>query len=218
VSTVTRDVTIWLLRHGESASNAGLPTNGHGDVPLTAAGEAQAAAAAERLPAAPDLLIDSPFLRARASADAIARRWPAVRRETWPIQEVTYLSPARCVGTTRHTRQPIVDAFWHRCDPDYVDGPDAESFAAFMARVAAFHRRLQAIDAAFVVAVGHGQFFAAYRHALVYGFAVTPAWMRDYRDAETASPLVNGEFVRLHRGPRGDIAADARALTPDQST
>lgn len=194
---MTIATTLWLLRHGESTSNAGLPVNGHGEVPLTAIGEAQATAAAAQLPHAPDLLIDSPFLRARASADAIARRWPSVRRETWPIQEVTYLSPARCVGTTRHTRQPIVDAYWQRCDPDYVDGPDAESFATFMRRVEAFHRRLQTVDAAFVVAVGHGQFFAAYRHALARGFAVTPDWMRGYRDAETAAPLGNGEFVRL---------------------
>ena len=205
---------IWLLRHGESASNAGLPVNGHDEVPLTATGVAQATAAAARLRQAPDLLIDSPFLRARASADAVAQRWPSVRRETWPIQEVTYLSPARCVGTTRHTRQPIVDEFWRRCDPDYVDGPDAESFAAFMRRVETFHHRLQSTGAGFVVAVGHGQFFAAYRHALAHGFAATPAWMRGYRDAETAAPLGNGEFVRLRLAPGRGIGHDADANAP----
>lgn len=191
----------WLLRHGESASNAGLPVSGHGDVPLTALGHEQAAAAAEALHEAPDLLVDSPFLRARESADAIARRWPAARRETWPIQEVTYLSPARCRGSTTRTRQPLVDAYWLRCDPTHVDGPDAESFAAFLRRVQAFHHRLLDLDASFVVAVGHGQFFSAYRYALARGFEVTPAWMRDYRATETASPLRNGEFIRLQFAP-----------------
>lgn len=208
---------VWLLRHGESASNAGLPASGHGDVPLTALGQEQAAAAAAQLREAPDLLVDSPFLRARTSADAIARCWPALRRETWPIQEVTYLSPARCRGTTTQTRQPLVDAYWHRCDPAYVDGPDSESFAAFLHRVETFHRRLLDLDAAFVVAVGHGQFFSAYRYALARGFEATPAWMRDYRATETASPLRNGEFIRLQFAPGRDARQVIVDANVDQS-
>ena len=33
-----------------------------------------------------------------------------------------------------------------RCDPDYCDGPDAESFRSFMARLRDFHGRLLALD------------------------------------------------------------------------
>ena len=189
----------WLVRHGESASNAGLPSAGNGEVPLTALGERQARDVADRVERQPDLLIASAFLRAYATREPIRARWPLTRCETWPIQELTYLSAARCFGTTSATRQPWVEAYWRRCDPDYLDGPDAESFRAFMARLAEFHRRLLALDHDFVVAVGHGQFFRAYLYGLSEGFAVSADWMRGYRTAETAEPITNGEIVELTR-------------------
>lgn len=188
---------IWLVRHGQSSSNAGLAATGHGDIPLTELGRAQARAIAAEVDAAPTLLVDSPFLRARATADAVASRWPGTSRETWPIQEITYLDPARCIGTTVLTRQPLVEAYWQRSDPDYVDGPGAESFAQFMRRVAAFHERLRVLAGGFVVVVGHGQFFGAYRFALANGFVPDPGWMKRYRTAETSAPMRNGEIVEL---------------------
>ena len=58
----------WLVRHGQSASNAGLPAVGHGEVPLTALGREQAREVARRVDRQPDLLIVSPFLRAQETA------------------------------------------------------------------------------------------------------------------------------------------------------
>ena len=149
----------WLVRHGQSASNAGLPAVGHADTPLTALGQQQAREVARRVDRQPDLLIVSPFLRAHETAAPIRKRWPATPCEVWPIQELTYLSPARCRGSTADIRRPWIEAYWRRCDPDYCDGPDAESFGAFMGRLGDFHRRLSAIDSAFVVAVGQGSSF-----------------------------------------------------------
>jgi broad specificity phosphatase PhoE len=94
---------------------------------------------------------------------------------------------------------------------------DSESFAAFLHRVETFHRRLLDLDAAFVVAVGHGQFFSAYRYALARGFEATPAWMRDYRATETASPLRNGEFIRLQFAPGRDARQVVVDANVDQS-
>jgi broad specificity phosphatase PhoE len=187
----------WLVRHGQSASNAGLPATGHDDVPLTELGMAQARELAGRLDRPPQLLILSPFQRARATAEPMLARWPGTPSETWPIQELTYLSPARCVGTTSATRRPWIDDYWRRCDPDYSDGADAESFAAFVGRLRDFHRRLLALDEGFVVAVGHGQFFRAYLIALAKGFDVSSPWMRDYRRIETAQPMANCEVIEL---------------------
>jgi broad specificity phosphatase PhoE len=187
----------WLVRHGQSTSNAGLPAVGHGEVPLTALGLEQAQEVARRVERRPDLLIVSPFLRAQATADPIRARWPSVPCEIWPIQELTYLSPARCTGTTAEMRRPWIEEYWRRCDPDYRDGPDAESFRAFMSRLVDFHHRLQALEGDFVIAVGHGQFFRAYLMVLNEGFAVTAGWMERYRVTETARPLTNGEVVEL---------------------
>jgi broad specificity phosphatase PhoE len=187
----------WLARHGQSASNAGLPAIGAGNTPLTELGHAQALALADRVTRQPDLLIVSSFIRSQATAEPIRARWPRVRCETWPIHELTYLSPARCVGTTRQTRQPWVDAYWRDSDPDYCDGPDAESFRSFMGRLHAFHRSLLALDGDLAIAVGHGQFFSGYLLGLEEGFDVTADWMRRYRTHETARPMANCEIIEL---------------------
>jgi broad specificity phosphatase PhoE len=188
---------IWLIRHGQSTSNAGLPAAGHGEVALTVLGHQQAREVACRVERRPDLLVISPFLRAQETAAPIRARWPVAPCETWPIGELTYLSPLRCRGTTADTRRPWVEEYWRCCDADYQDGPDAESFRSFMARLRDFHRRLLALDAGFVIAVGHGQFFRAYLMARSEGFAATVDWMRRYRLAETAQPMANGEIIEL---------------------
>jgi broad specificity phosphatase PhoE len=193
---------IWLVRHGQSASNAGLPAVGHGEVPLTALGQEQAREVARRVDRQPDRLIVSPFLRAQETAAPIRERWPRTPCEVWPIQELTYLSPARCRGTTADVRRPWIEAYWRGCDPDYVDGPDAESFRAFMARLGDFDSRLSALDGNFAIAVGHGQFFRAYLWGRDRGFAVAPEWMRDYRAAETSQPMANGEIIELKPATR----------------
>jgi len=187
----------WLVRHGQSATNAGLPTVGQDDVPLTALGLQQAEAVACRVDSAPDLLIVSPFLRARATAAPILARWPATRCESWPIQELTYLSPERCRGTTAAIRRPMIESYWRQCDPDYVDGADSESFRSFLGRLYDFHERLLGLAGGYVVAVGHGQFFRAYTIGLAAGFVASPEWMTRYRTTETANPIANCEIIEL---------------------
>jgi 2,3-bisphosphoglycerate-dependent phosphoglycerate mutase len=187
----------WLIRHGQSTANAGLPSAGYEEVPLTALGHLQAREVARRVERQPDLLIVSPFLRAKETAGPIRERWPASPCEVWPIQELTYLSPERCCGTTPEIRRPWIEAYWRRCDPDYLDGPDAESFAAFTTRLRDFHLRLSAIDGGFVVAVGHGQFFRAYLMSRGASFAATAERMKGYRAAETAQPMANCEVIEL---------------------
>ncbi|BCJ72736.1 bifunctional RNase H/acid phosphatase [Catellatospora sp. IY07-71] len=62
-----------LVRHGETQLTAEKRYSGRGDVPLSAAGEKQAAAAAGRVAAMrPDRVITSPLARCRATAAAIA--------------------------------------------------------------------------------------------------------------------------------------------------
>lgn len=65
---------VTLVRHGESLSNRGRRLSGQHDVPLTERGQAQAEALAHRLGAVHfDRVISSDLLRARATAEALAR-------------------------------------------------------------------------------------------------------------------------------------------------
>ncbi|WP_147482000.1 phosphoglycerate mutase family protein, partial [Pseudomonas syringae] len=85
-----------LVRHGESAANAGQPSVDHATIPLTLKGVEQAQSVARSFTHAPALIVASPFSRAQATAMATVSTFPATPFETWPIQEFTYLEPARC--------------------------------------------------------------------------------------------------------------------------
>jgi broad specificity phosphatase PhoE len=192
--------TTWLIRHGQSYSNAGAPASlDHGEVALTPLGVRQAEAVAARIDRCPDLLVVSPYLRAAASAEPIRLRWPAAKLEVWPIQELTYLSPALCAGTTVDTRRPMVEDYWERSDPFYRHGPDAETFVEFMRRIGSFRERLIARPGDFAAIVGHGQFFRAFLEGLD-GWEPTAASMQRFRRTETSRPMANGEVIVIE-GP-----------------
>lgn len=188
-------MTIWLIRHGESSGNAGLPATRYGDVPLTELGRRQAEHLAGALDCKPDLVMVSSFLRAQAMAAPLLVRWPELRVETWPIEEFTYLSPARCIGSTIEGRRAWAGDYWRRSDPDWRDADDAETFTEFTARLWAFAATLKGWEGRFVAAFGHGQFFRAYLRGLTCGFEPSAGWMRSFRAEETGDPLVNAERV-----------------------
>ena len=72
-------IRVFLIRHGESESNAGLASAGPGSAPLTADGHQQAEQIARVLADVPALIVTSPYLRARQTAQPTIRRFPASR-------------------------------------------------------------------------------------------------------------------------------------------
>jgi broad specificity phosphatase PhoE len=56
-----------LIRHSESAANAGLATTAPDSIPLTETGQLQARTLAESFMSAPDLIISSPLERTIAT-------------------------------------------------------------------------------------------------------------------------------------------------------
>lgn len=135
-------IRLILIRHGESAGNAGLRTADHRTIPLTERGREQAEALALTWEVMPDVIYLSPFRRAQDTAQPTIQRFPSAQlRTSDDLQEFTYLSPATCVNTTKDERRPRVDAYWARLDPTYVDGADAESFARLAERTHLFPAR-----------------------------------------------------------------------------
>lgn len=145
----------WLIRHGESAANAGERTADPASIPLTALGWQQAHSLVERLPQ-PDRVIVSQYLRTQQTAAPLLERYPQLQAEIWPIHEFTYLSPALCSNTNQADRQPMVTEYWQRCDPEYRHGPDAESFRMLIERVQTALQRLQTLHGISCV-FAHGQ-------------------------------------------------------------
>jgi broad specificity phosphatase PhoE len=175
-------VTAWLIRHGQSESNAGLPTADPGASALTDLGHEQARLVAELFPYAPTLIVTSPFRRAQQTAHATLARFPEVRCEEWPVQEFNYLAPALYRGTTYQQRGPHAQAYWERSDPEYVDGEGAESFVGLLQRVRQMEARLQAMETGLVAVFSHGLFLRAAVWAWLTGSrAVDADRMRAFR-------------------------------------
>lgn len=146
-----------LIRHGESAANAGEASSDHASIPLTPKGVEQAHLVAGAFAQAPDLIVASPFSRAQATEMQTVAAFPSVSFEIWPIHEFTYLEPARCTNTTIAQRRDWVEAYWAKADPTFTDGEGAESFLDFISRAQSFVDRLAEHPAHDIVVFSHGQ-------------------------------------------------------------
>jgi 2,3-bisphosphoglycerate-dependent phosphoglycerate mutase len=124
----------WLIRHAESEANFGLATAQPAETPLTERGWEQARRLAAWLDEPPSLIVTSPYVRTKQTAQPARERFPEVPHEEWPVQEFTYLSGLHGRLTTAAERRPLVEAYWLRADPHHVDSPGSESFAGVLRR------------------------------------------------------------------------------------
>jgi broad specificity phosphatase PhoE len=197
---------IWLIRHGESESNAGLPTSDTAKIALTLRGLAQAECVAEAFTCSPALIVVSPYLRAIQSAQPTIARFPQARLEEWPVHEYTYLSLASRHNTTLHGRRPLIDAYWERCDPQYVDGDGAESFAALVARATQALERIRRIEDGFVAIFSHGLFIRTLLWVLLAEPAeIDATMMRRCRSFISGFSVPNGSILKLHISGEGEL-------------
>jgi len=189
---------VWLIRHAESEANAGLVTSRPDTIPLTRKGGRQALHLADSFTRPPTLIVTSPYSRTEQSAGPTIRRFPAARREQWQVQEFTYLSPARYRDTTIADRRPFVEAYWSRCDPHYVDGEGAESFADFIRRAEQAIEELWSCQSDFVAVFGHGLFLRAMIWLMRAGERpVNAATMSSFRRYMVATPMPNTAITEV---------------------
>jgi broad specificity phosphatase PhoE len=153
-------VSIWIIRHAQSRSNAGLATIGPHDNGLSELGYRQSKYIPTAIKQSPDLIVTSPYLRTQLTAQPLIEKFPNTPVEVWQVQEFTYLSLALDQPTTPLIRKPLSKAYWDRSDPEYVDGPNAESLVQLMERVQTTLNQLQQ-QSGFVVVFTHGFFIKA---------------------------------------------------------
>jgi probable phosphoglycerate mutase len=209
-----------LVRHGQSVSNAGLPTVRPHLTELTAIGEEQARLTVAALPE-PRLIAVSPYHRARATAQPFIERWGAVRCVEWPVQEFTFLGPSAWEGTTAIERRPAVDAYWQRADPHGAEGGGAESFAMLLARADRVRRDALAFGVEPIVVFTHGLFSKVFiwrctdpqAGATVEGMARAREFVRSFR-----FPNCGIVRVRLGLDSTAFDPADTSHLPPELMT
>jgi broad specificity phosphatase PhoE len=153
-----------FIRHGQSTGNAGVPSPDLATIELTDLGWQQARAVADGWAEEPTLLVISPYLRTQQTAAPTSERFAGVPVAVWPVEEFTYLQPARWNNTRAAERAPHLARYWGQADPAYCDGVGAESFGTLLRRAEAALDRLAALPAASLVYVfSHGQFIQAVR-------------------------------------------------------
>lgn len=173
--------TIWFIRHAESLSNAGFPTDTPHEIGLSEKGLAQAEALGVQWQAELDLIVVSRYSRTGFTAAPLLKKMPQVPVITLPVHELTFLAPSRYVGTTETLRREPARQYWERCDPDYCDGDGAESFRAFCERIDASLQPLRELAEQRIAVVCHAYVIKAILWRQLHPDApVTAEYMRDF--------------------------------------
>jgi len=173
---------IFIVRHAQSAANAGGRTADPAAIPITDTGTRQAQCVADLVSERPAVIAVSRYLRTVQTAEPLLRRYAGVLAEQWRVEEFTYLDTTACVGTTYAERKARRDEYWTRCDPRWVDGPGCECFADFIARVRYFEQALAVRDP--------GETVVVFTHGLVMR---TLLWFQQH----TAGQVTGAEMASL---------------------
>ncbi len=189
--------TIYLVRHGESASNAGQATDDPGLIPLTDLGEAQARQLAAELDIRPQRVITSEYVRAIDTAKPFCGKYKIELNTHRLLHEFTMLDPQEVAGTTNAQRRPLVKNYWEVSNTECRMGPGAETFSEFANRVDGF---LNELDSApnHTVVFGHGIWFALLLWRVLGFTAYDDTAMRSFRRFQLALPMPNCAVYELH--------------------
>lgn len=183
-----------LMRHGETDWNVELRMQGHHDIPLNAAGRAQALAAAPSVAAlAPDVIVSSDLQRAAVTAQAVSEV-TGLPVATDPRLRET--SMGQWEGLTRDDITRGWPGAWERWrDTIYQAAPPGgESRAEVAARASEVIAELDDTDASRALLVAHG--------GLIVGLT---GWLLDLPHDAWGSLIGVGNchWVVLHRSRTG---------------
>ena len=151
----------WFIRHGESQSNVGLSAKADHSTPLTKRGELQSQYIAEYIIHPPDLFVISPYLRAIQTAEPTLLKFPEIPKQTWPIQEFSYLSHQQYHNTDSKQRGVLSRSYFKQADPSLILGDGGESFNQFIHRIENCLMRISNLENDRIILFGHGWFMRA---------------------------------------------------------
>ncbi len=198
---------VWFIRHGESVSNANLPTTHPAASELTEKGQREAEYVSQAFTRKPALIVVSPYIRARQTAVPTINRFNPVNVTEWPIHEFSYLHPERYKGTTGQERWPEAKAYWERMDPLEKEGDAGESFAELLERVLAMEEQLRQQQAPFIAIFSHGLFLRAFLWMTLTGIReATNRAMERYLFFSRGISMPNGSILKTR------FEADGRIL------
>lgn len=190
--------TLYLIRHAQSAANAGGISLPDREIPLSAEGARQAAELACRLPENRHVFVSEMRRTHETAAPYCARH--GVRPETLPcLNEFSYLPFAAVQGLDAAARKPLAEAYWQRADPHFRAGSGADTFAEFDGRVSDFLRRAWPVLPHSSLLFGHGIWIALLAWRLAGNCAESGADMAAFRAFQSSLHIANASVWRLDR-------------------
>jgi len=188
-----------LVRHGQASHNQAGRWEGWGASPLTPLGELQAEALAGWLAAWPstiDRLYVSPLLRARQTAEPIARTLGLAPRLHEGLREISFGQVSGLTQETFRQTMPEVYARWQDRRNLTFQFPEGEQRLAFFQRVGrALAEIIEDSGGQQVVVVSHG---GAIRAGLAY---LLPETMQNW----WGYALANGSLTHVRVGREGNV-------------
>lgn len=194
---------VWFIRHGESLANAGEVAIDRGSTALTEKGQEQAKNASLKILSRPDLIVVTPYIRTHLTSQPLRGRYPDVPCETWDLHEFSALAEENYINRTWAQRTPLMQAFWKRNDPDYVDGTGAESFSAMTRRISTGLSHLRERKEKFIVVFAHGYIIQILRLMLGKPELSLKALMKSVPYYMEHSPIDNGAIIRVEIDAQG---------------
>jgi broad specificity phosphatase PhoE len=185
-----------FVRHGQSTANAGMWDQNFAQIALTELGWEQSRRLAEQWTFTPSLIVVSPYLRARQTAEPTIARFPGVPVEVWDIYEFTHWDKQHWNGSAPEIEPEEVAKFFRVADPEFRRG-GAETFAEFQGRARAALTRLETLKVESpVMLFSHGHFMQAVRQTVMF-----PQWsaeekMLAFRDFDERFKVQNAQQVR----------------------
>ena len=205
--------TLYLIRHAQSAANAGGTSLPDREIPLSAEGAQQAAELACRLPANRPVFVSEMRRTHETAAPYCARH--GVRPEILPcLNEFSYLPFAAVQGLDAAARKPLAEAYWQRADPHFRAGGGADTFAEFDGRVSDFlHRAWPSLPHGSLL-FGHGIWIALLAWWLSDNRAEAGADMAAFRAFQSSLHVANASVWRLDGT---ETAAESLSCLPENA-
>lgn len=153
---------VLFIRHGESVTNSGGTWPNPFTNPLTEKGRDQADLLSSVLTEEPNLIVTSPYVRTKQTAEPVIHKWPAAEHEEWPVQEFTQLCYQTRGLLEKEEKRSILQQLWEDENPSYCDGPYAESFFDLQNRINWLLDRLKKLEHRKTYIFTHGYFLKAF--------------------------------------------------------
>ncbi|VTS07195.1 histidine phosphatase family protein [Tuwongella immobilis] len=196
---------IWLIRHGESQSNAGLITGPNATVELTPTGQLQAEQIAAHWHEPPDRIVISPYRRTRQTAAPLIAKFPHVPVIEAAVYEFALLNSQQFAGVLPRDRYPLVQAYWQHANPHASHGEDSESFAHFAQRAQAFLTLAESWTGTTAVFT-HEQFSRMVLLSILDPAPPTTQRMRQFLRHKAAVHLPNGMLLPIQKSAQHWLA------------